>query len=333
MTELTTDRIVTVFGGSGFLGRYLVRALARDGWRVRVATRRPDLAFHLQPLGRVGQVHAVQANVRYPDSLAAALRGAEAAVNLVGILAPWGKQTFETVQAQGAGAVAKAAQAAGVANFVHVSAIGADANSASAYARTKAEGEAAVLSTLPSAKILRPSIVFGPEDQFFNRFAAMARLMPALPLIGGGETRLQPVYVGDVAEAGARLLRGEGKEGAVYELGGPAVRTMRELLEFTLATIHRQRILAPLPFGPAAAMGTVIEALNKLLLGLLPADYVFTADQVELLKHDNVVSEQAETEGRSLAGLGVRPESIETIVPAYLYRFRKGGQYADLRAL
>ena len=241
------DRIVTVFGGSGFIGRHLVRALARDGWRVRVATRRPDLAFHLQPLGRVGQINAVQANVRYPDSLAAALRGAEAAVNLVGILAPWGKQTFDSVQAEGAGAVARAVAAAGIANFVHMSAIGADARSNSAYARTKAEGEAAVLSALPSATILRPSVVFGPEDQFFNRFAAMARLMPALPLIGGGKTKMQPVYVGDVAEAGARLLRGQGEAGAIYELGGPAVRTMRELLEYVLATIQRRA-----PAGAAA---------------------------------------------------------------------------------
>jgi NADH dehydrogenase len=333
MTELTTDRIVTVFGGSGFLGSHLVRALAGDGWRVRVATRRPDLAFHLQPLGWVGQIHAVQANVRFPDSIAAALRGAEAAVNLVGILAPWGKQTFDSVQAEGAAAVAKAAQAAGIANFVHLSAIGADANSSSAYARTKAAGEAAVLATLPSAKILRPSVVFGPEDQFFNRFAAMARLMPALPLIGGGKARLQPVYVGDVAKAGASLLSGAGAEGTVFELGGPEVKTMRELVEFTLQTVHRRRFLASLPFPAAAALGGVLETVNKLLLGVLPAEFVFTADQVELLKHDNVVSEKAAAEGRTLVGLGITPESFETIVPAYLYRFRKTGQFADLRAL
>ncbi len=325
------DRIVTVFGGSGFVGRHFVRALARDGWRVRVATRRPDLAFHLQPLCQVGQIHAVQANVRYPESLAAALRGADAAVNLVGIMATWGKQTFDSVQAEGAGAVAKAARDAGVANFVHMSALGADDASPSVYARTKAQGEAAVLSALPSAHILRPSVIFGPEDQFFNRFAAMARLMPALPLIGGGATKFQPVYVCDVAEAGARLLRGEGKDGATYELGGPAVKTMRELLEFVLATIQRRRVLAPLPFGAAAALGSVTETVNKLLLGLLPSEFVFTADQVELLKHDNIVSEQAKAEGRTLAGLGVTPESHEAIVPSYLYRFRKTGQYADQR--
>jgi len=334
MTDIQPqDRIITVFGGSGFLGRHLVRALARDGWRIRVATRRPDLAFHLQPLGRVGQINAVQANVRYPDSLAAALRGAEAAVNLVGLLAPWGKQTFDTVQSGGAGAVAKAAREAGVSNFVHVSAIGADAASHSAYARSKAEGEAAVLAALPYAKILRPSVVFGPEDQFFNRFAAMARVAPALPLIGGGATKMQPVYVGDVAKAGARLLGGAGKEGATYELGGPAVKTMRELMEFTLATIQRHRLLAPLPFGAASVLGSVTETLNKLLLGLLPAEFVFTADQVELLRHDNLVSKQASAEKRTLAGLGIAPESIEAIVPTYLYRFRKTGQYADQRAV
>jgi NADH dehydrogenase len=335
MTELLDpkDRIVTVFGGSGFLGRHLVRALARDGWRVRVATRRPDLAFHLQPLGRVGQIHAVQANIRYPESLAAALRGSEAVVNLVGILAPWGKQTFDAVQAEGAAAVAKAASSAGVTNVLHVSAIGADAASESAYARTKAAGEAAILDAIPSAKIVRPSVVFGPEDQFFNRFAAMARMTPVMPLIGGGETRLQPVYVGDVAEAASRLLRGEGKAGATYELGGPAVKTMREIIEFVLATIQRERILAPLPFGIAGTLGSVTETVNKLLLGLLPAEFAFTRDQVELLRHDNVVSEKAVAEGRTLAGLGLTPESAENIVPTYLYRYRKNGQFADQRAV
>ena len=335
MTEYLepTDRIITVFGGSGFVGRHVVRALARDGWRVRVATRRPDLAFHLQPLGKVGQVHAVQANVRYPSSLQAALRGAEAAVNLVGILAPAGKNTFDAVQAEGADAVARAVQAAGITNFVHVSAIGADADSASAYARSKAAGEAAILSGVPKAKILRPSVVFGPEDQFFNRFASMARIMPVLPLIGGGETRLQPVYVGDVAETASRLLRGAGVFGVTYELGGPSVRTMREIMEFVLATTHRKRLLASLPFEIAGVLGSVTETLNKLLLGLIPAEFAFTRDQVELLKHDNVVSDKTVAEGRTLAGLGLTAESIEAIVPAYLYRFRKTGQFSDERAV
>ncbi len=284
MTEFDpSDRIVTVFGGSGFIGRHLVRALARDNWRVRVATRRPDLAFHLQPLGRVGQVNAVQANVRYPDSLAAALRGADAAVNLVGILAPWGKQTFDSVQAEGAGAVARAVAEAGLTNFVHMSAIGADARSHSAYARTKAAGRGRRARRRATRQDLRPSVVFGPEDQFFNRFAAMARLTPALPLIGGGKTKLQPVYVGDVAEAGARLLRGEGQDGATYELGGPAVRTMKEIAGISC---WRRSSAAPArapAFLRRRAAGLRDPAVNKLLLGLLPEEFVFTADQVELL--------------------------------------------------
>ena len=326
-----TDRIITVFGGSGFIGRHLVRALARDGWRIRVATRRPDLAYHLQPLGRVGQISPVQANIRYPESIAAALRGAEAAVNLVGILAPTGKQTFDAVQADGAADIAKAVAAAGISNFVHFSAIGADAQSASGYARSKAAGEAAALATLPSAVILRPSVVFGPEDQFFNRFASMARMMPALPLIGGGVTKLQPVYVGDVAEAAALALKGGAKAGATYELGGPSVRTMREILEFTLTTIQRNRILANVPFGLANLIGLGSEIAEKVLLGILPAEFALTRDQVELLRHDNVVSDKAAAEGRTLAGLGLSAESIEAIVPAYLYRYRKCGQFTDIR--
>lgn len=327
------NRIVTVFGGSGFIGRHLVRALANDGWRVRVATRRPDLAFHLQPLGRVGQIHAVQANVRYPESLSAALRGASAAINLVGILQNWGPQKFNAVQAEGAGAVARAARDAGVDAFVHMSAIGADPASGSDYARSKAEGEYLVRDALPGAKILRPSVVFGPEDQFFNRFASMARLLPVIPAIGGGVTKLQPVYVGDVAKAAAIMLRGGGVAGATYELGGPAVKTLREAIDFTLDTIFRGNPVVDLPFGPAGLIGGAVESLNKLLLGLLPAELAFTPDQVELLKSDNLVSAAAKSAGLTLQGLGVTPESIETIVPTYLYRYRKTGQYADQRAV
>ena len=327
----SNERIVTVFGGSGFVGRHVVRALARDGWRVRVATRRPDLAFHLQPLGKVGQIHAVQANIRYPESLAAALRGASAVVNLVGILAEGGKQTFEAVQAKGAAAVAQAARDAGITNFVHVSAIGADSGSVSAYARSKAAGEAAVRAALPGATILRPSVIFGPEDGFFNRFASMARILPVLPLIGGGATKLQPVYVCDVAEAVARLVAGQGKAGGTYELGGPAVRSMREIFEYVLATTQRKRLLASLPFGVAGPLGSWIAMWNKVLLGLIPAEFALTRDQVDLLKSDNVVSAQAAAEGRTLAGLGIAAESIESIVPAYLYRFRKSGQFSDER--
>jgi NADH dehydrogenase len=327
----SSDRIVTIFGGSGFIGRHLVGVLAREGWRVRVAARRPDLALHLQPLGKVGQIHAVQANIRFPESLAAALHGAQAAVNLVGILAESGKQSFDRVQAQGAAAVAEAVKNAGIEEFVHVSAIGADAHSASAYARSKAQGEAAVLAAIPSANILRPSVVFGPEDDFFNRFASMARFMPALPLIGGGATKLQPVYVVDVATAASRLLSGEGAPGVIYELGGPSVRTMREIMEFVLGVTQRRRRLTPISFGLASMIGGISETANKLLLGSLPSEFALTRDQVELLKQDNVVSAQAISEGRTLSGLGITPESMETIVPAYLCRFRKGGQFADQR--
>src|SRR5580700_5429662 len=240
------DTLVTVFGGSGFLGRSVVRALCKRDYRIRVAVRRPELAGHLQPLGRVGQIHAVQANLRYPASVEAAMRDSHAAINLVGILTEGGAQTFDAVQALGAGAVAKAAAAVG-ARMVHVSAIGADENSPSRYARAKAAGEEAVRSAAPAATILRPSVVFGPEDQFTNRFAALARLSPALPLIGGGLTKMQPVYVGDVADAVADAVDGKTKAGATYELGGPEVLTMREIMGIILATIERHRLLVPLP--------------------------------------------------------------------------------------
>lgn len=316
-------RLVTVFGGSGFIGRHLVRALAKDGWRVRVACRRPDLAGHLQPLGAVGQIHAVQANLRYRKSIAVALQGADAVVNLVGILDESGRQKFSTVQAQGARFVAEEAAKAGIANFVQLSAIGADACSASDYARTKAEGEAAVLGAVPSAVILRPSIVFGPEDQFFNRFANLARFTPALPLIGGGETKFQPVYVGDVAEAALKALDGKAKPGSIYELGGPEVRSFKELLEYILTTTGRKRLLLPLPFGIAKFKASILECLPGKLL---------TVDQVTLLENDNVVSAAAKAEGRTLDGLGIKPTSFEAIVPTYLYAFREHGQFANAKA-
>src|SRR6202790_4963937 len=241
------DTLVTVFGGSGFLGRNVVRALAKRGFRIRVAVRRPELAGHPQPLGRGGEIHAVQANLRYPASVEAAMRDSHVAINLVGILTASGAQSFDAVQAKGAETVAQAAAAAG-ARMVHVSAIGADENSLSTYARSKAAGEQAVLAAVPSATILRPSVVFGPEDQFTNRFAALARMSPALPLIGGGMTKLQPVYVGDVAAAVAEAVDGKTKAGATYELGGPEVLTMREIMEVILATTERQRLLISLPF-------------------------------------------------------------------------------------
>ncbi len=321
------DRLVTVFGGSGFLGRHAVRALADRGWRIRVASRRPDLAFHVQPQGRVGQISAVQANLRFPASVTAAMRGASAVVNLVGILAEGGRQNFEAVHAFGARAVVRAAREAGVDHVVHVSAIGADPEGASVYARTKARGEAAVREAYPEAVVLRPSILFGPEDNFFNRFAGMARVSPALPLIGGGHTRFQPVYVADVAEAVARAVSGGAKPGATYELGGPSVRTFRELLEYICTVTGRRRLLVPLPFGLADYPAMATEIANTALFGALPESLLLTRDQVTLLKSDNVVSADASAEGRTLDGLGIEPRALDSIVPSYLYRFRKTGQF------
>jgi uncharacterized protein YbjT (DUF2867 family) len=313
-----TDTLVTVFGGSGFLGRNVVRALAKRDFRLRVAVRRPELAGHLQPLGRVGQIHAVQANVRYPASVEAAMRDSHVAINLVGILSAGGAQSFDAVHATGAETVAKVAAAAG-ARMVHVSAIGADANSLSAYARSKAAGEQAVLAAVPSATILRPSVVFGPEDQFTNRFAALARMSPALPLIGGGATRMQPIYVGDVAAAVAEVVDGKAKQGATYELGGPEVLTMREIMEAICAITDRNRMLVPLPFG--------LARLNAFFLQFAPGMLKLTPDQVELLKSDNVVSDAAKASGLTLEALGIAPDSMEAIAPQYLWRFRAAGQF------
>ncbi len=327
------DRLVTIFGGSGFVGRHVVRALAKRGWRIRVATRRPDLAGHLQPIGKVGQINAVQANLRFPDSIAAALRGSDAVVNLVGILQESGAQKFDIVQAAGAKAVAEAAKAAGITQFVQMSAIGADAGSDSHYARSKAAGEAAVLAAIPTAIVLRPSIVFGPEDDFFNRFAAMARLAPALPLVGGGDTKFQPVFAGDVGEAVAIALEGGATPGATYELGGPEVKSFRDLLAYICKVIGRKRALVPIPFAAANLMGLGTEIAAKLAMGLFPSMLMITRDQVKLLQRDNVVSAAAMAEGRTLAGLGIKPEAIETIVPTYLHRFRKTGQYERQNSL
>jgi uncharacterized protein YbjT (DUF2867 family) len=312
------ETLVTVFGGSGFLGRNVVRALCKREYRVRVAVRRPELAGHLQPLGRVGQIHAVQANLRYPASVEAAMRDAEVAVNLVGILAPSGAQTFDAVQTRGAETVAKSAAAVG-AKMVHVSAIGADEASPSHYARAKAAGEKAVLAALPSATIMRPSVVFGPEDEFTNRFASLARLAPALPLIGGGTTKMQPVYVGDVATAIADAVDGKARAGATYELGGPEVLTLREIIETILKITDRKRMLVPLPFG--------LAKLQALFLQFAPGALKLTPDQVELLRSDNVVSEAAKAAGLTLEGFGVSPDSLEAIAPQYLWRFRPAGQF------
>ncbi len=312
-----SDTLVTIYGGSGFLGRHVVRALARRDYRIRVAVRHPELAFHLQPLGKVGQIHAVQANIRNAASVEAAARDAHVLINLVGLLFERGRQRFEAVHSVGAEQVALAAHAHG-AQMVHVSAIGADENSPSAYARTKAKAEKLVLAAQASAVIMRPSILFGPEDDFFNRFAALARFSPALPLIGGGHTRFQPVFVGDVAAAIAEAVGGNVRAGTIYELGGPEVRTFKELMQFVLKTTERKRLLVPLPFAIAKLYAQFLQFMPKPLL---------TPDQVELLRVDNVVSEAAKAEGRTLQGLGIAPEPLEPIVPSYLWRFRKSGQF------
>ena len=312
-----SDKLVTLIGGSGFIGRHVVRNLAKRGYRIRVACRRPDLAGHVVPLGTPGQIVPVQANVRYPASLAAACDGAYAVVNLTGLLYNGGAQTFDAVHAFGAEAVAKAAKAAKAQVLVHLSAIGADAASASVYAQTKAEGEAKAKAAFAGVSIVRPSVVFGPEDGFFNRFAAMARVSPVLPLIGG-DIKMQPVFVGDVAEAIAKLIERGIADGKTYELGGPEVKRFKDLLNYVLDVTMRKRVLLPLPYPLASLIGTVA--------GILPKP-VLTADQVELLKHDNVVSAGAESESRTLKGLGIAARGIEGVVPGYLYRYRKAGQF------
>lgn len=312
------DTLVTVFGASGFVGRNVVRALAKRDFRIRAAVRRPDLAYHLQPLGRVGQIMPVQANVRFPQSVAAAVQGAGIVINLVGVLTESGAQSFNAVQAQGAATVAQAAAAQG-ARLVHVSAIGADLNSTSGYARAKAEGEQAVLSASPSATIVRPSVVFGPEDQFTNRFATLARALPVLPLVGGGETRLQPVFVGNLASAIADAAEGKLQAGATYEIGGPDVMTLREVQELVLKVIERSRLLVPLPFP--------LAKLKAQFLQFAPGPLKLTPDQVELLKTDNVVSQAAKDAGLTLQGIGITSDSLASIAPSYLWRFRKTGQF------
>jgi uncharacterized protein YbjT (DUF2867 family) len=308
------QRLATVFGGSGFIGRYVVRNLAHDGWLVRVAVRRPDEALFLKTTGAIGQVTPIATNVRDRASVARAVAGAQAVVNLVGILHEGGRQRFQSVQAEGPRTIAEEAARAAVRRLVHISAIGADAKSRSSYARTKAEGEAAVRQAFPAATILRPSIVFGPEDGFFNRFAQMAMLSPALPLIGGGRTRFQPVYVGDVAEAGVKAIETPAAAGQTYELGGPKIYRFADLMHLMLTEIGRKRLLMPLPFPIASLMGAVLQCLPNPQL---------TADQVRLLKRDNVVGDGA----AGLADLGITPTSVEAIVPTYLDRYRTRGYY------
>ncbi|WP_456623201.1 MULTISPECIES: complex I NDUFA9 subunit family protein [unclassified Bradyrhizobium] len=311
------ETLVTVFGGSGFLGRNVVRALCKRDYRVRVAVRRPELAGFLQPSGKVGQVHTIQANLRYPASVEAAVRDSDVVINLVGILAESGAQSFDAVQAKGAETVAKAAAAVG-ARMVHVSAIGADAESPSRYAKAKAAGEAAVMAAVPSATIFRPSVVFGPEDQFTNRFAALARMSPVLPLVGA-DTKMQPVYVGDVATAIADAVDGKAKAGATYELGGPEVLTMREIIEAILAITARKPMLVPLSFGLARFQANFLQ--------FAPSAFKLTPDQVTMLERDNIVSDAAKAAGLTLEGLGIAADSLEAIAPQYLWRFRAAGQF------
>ena len=318
-------KIVTVFGGSGFLGRHVVRALANEGYRIRVAVRRPDLAGFLQPLGTVGQIMPIQANLRDPASVAHAIEGSDAVVNLVGILYESGKATFDGLHHLGAKVIAEETAKAGIDRMVQISAIGADINSPSAYASSKAKGEKAVLSALPDAIIVRPSLLFGPEDDFFNKFASMAKLSPFLPLVGGGDTQFQPAFVGDVAQVIALGVKGDLDAAATYELGGPEIKSFRQLLAMTLDEIHRKRLLLPLPFWMASTMGRFFEKL--------PMKPALTRDQVTLLKSDNVVSEQANLELRTFEGIGITPLAIEAVIPSYLWSYRPGGQYeANRRA-
>ncbi|MDX9997872.1 MAG: complex I NDUFA9 subunit family protein [Phenylobacterium sp.] len=313
--------LVTVVGGSGFIGSQVVRALARKGLRLRIAVRRPHLAGDLRVHGEVGQIDLVQANIRNPASLAEAMDGAAACVNLVAVAYEHGRQKFQSLHVMGARNAADAARKAGVSRFVQVSALGADADSPAKFARTKAEGEAAAREIYPDAVVVRPSVVFGPEDNFFNRFAQMATISPVLPLVGGGKTRFQPVFVGDVARAVAETVVRTEVAGRTYELGGPAVYTFRELMELMLAEIQRKRLLLPIPFPAAALLGAVGD-----LVAATPVPPPITSDQVKLLKADNVVSPGAP----GLAELGITPTTLEAVIPTYLYRYRRGGQYAEL---
>lgn len=314
------SKLVTIYGGSGFVGRYIARRMAKAGWRVRVAVRRPNEALHVKPYGVPGQVEPVFCNIRDDGSVRAVMEGADAVVNCVGILGEIGKNRFESVQAEGAGRIARIAAEHGITAMVQISAIGADAGSDSLYQRSKAEGEALVQAAMPSAVILRPSVVFGTEDQFFNRFASMARFSPFLPVVGAG-TRFQPVYVDDVAAAAELALTKDIAPG-VYELGGPDVATFRDLMVQMLAEIRRKRVLVNVPFFVAKVMGTTFDILQKISLGLF-TNGVLTRDQVRNLSRDNVVADDA----RGFADLGLVPTPMSAVLPEYLYAHRVGGQY------
>lgn len=318
------NKLVTIYGGSGFIGRYIARRMAKEGWRVRVAVRRPNEAIFVRPYGVVGQVEPVFCNIRDDASVRAVMQGADAVVNCVGVLSEVGKNGFDAVQAEGAGRIARIAAELGVGQLVQLSAIGADADSASAYARSKAAGEAAVRAACPAAVILRPSVVFGSEDQFFNRFAAMSRFGPVLPVVGA-ETKFQPVYVDDVAQAAVKAVLGEAAPG-VYELGGPDVHTFRALMQKMLQVVQRRRLIVNIPFFVARIMGGAFDLLQTVTLGLF-TNGLITRDQVRNLAHDNVVSPQA----RGFADLGIAPTPIDAVLPEYLWRYRPSGQYAAIK--
>lgn len=316
------SKLVTIYGGSGFVGRYIARRMASAGWRVRVAVRRPNEAMHVKPYGVPGQVEPVFCNIRDDASVRAVMLGADAVVNCVGTFDRGGRNNFHAVQDEGATRIARIAAEQGVAQLVHLSAIGASANSESMYARTKAAGEAGIAAHFPQAVILRPSVVFGAEDQFFNRFAGMARLSPVIPLVGG-DTRFQPVHADDVAHAAAKGVMGEAEPG-IYELGGPEVATFRELMKTMLGVIRRRRLIVGIPFGIASVMAAVMEFVETVSLGLVPPQ--ITRDQVRSLKADNVVSVGA----RTFADLGIEPVAPEVVLPGYLWRFRPAGQYETI---
>lgn len=318
------NKLVTIYGGSGFIGRYIARRMAKAGWRVRVAVRRPNEAIFVRPYGVVGQVEPVFCNIRDDASVRAVMQGADAVVNCVGVLNEVGRNGFDAVQAEGAARVARIAAELGVDRLVQLSAIGADPDAASAYARSKAAGEAAVRLAFPQAVILRPSVVFGAEDQFFNRFAAMTRLGPFLPVVGAG-TRFQPVYVDDVAQAAVKAVLGEAAPG-VYELGGPDVHSFRALMQKMLQVVQRRRLIVNIPFFVARIMGGAFDLLQTLTLGLF-TNGLITRDQVRNLAQDNVVSPRA----RGLADLGIAPTPIDAVLPEYLWRYRPSGQFAAIR--
>ena len=316
------SKLVTIYGGSGFVGRYVARRLAQKGWRVRVAVRNPNEAMFVKPYGAVGQVEPVFCNIRDDASVASVMHGASAVVNCVGVIDEIGKNTFAAVQAEGAERIARIASEAGVTSMVHISAIGADADSESEYARSKAAGEAGVLAHMPDAMILRPSIIFGMEDGFFNRFAGMSRFGPVLPVVGA-ETKFQPVYVDDVAAAA--VIGVEGGASGIYELGGPDVETFRELMTRMLDVVRRRRIVVNIPFGLARVMAIGFGLGRTLSLGLVRGP--MTTDQVVSLRVDNVVSEDAQ----GFDALDITPISMEAILPDYLWRFRPSGQYDAIK--